>query len=1445
MQTNLTLNSLTKLIRWQWLLVFCCLSGIAMPASATTDSKEAFYSSYSCPTPSGLYATNITSTSAQVGWSNSSGASYYWLQYRVAAGGNWTTVQVSSNSYYLISLQPGTVYQFQVATQCYNGENSGYSYPWSFTTTGSSCQVPTWLMAGNITCYSAHLSWDIMPGAASYTVEYKSENDYTWTGLVTVNTNYFDMLQLLPNTWYQWRVKTNCAYGGSSPYSAIQTFGTTYCQGCDAPGNLTVYNINYNSATLSWSPTYNAAYYVVEYRMSNQYANWTSVIANGTSLVLNNLYANTSYEWRVKTHCYNNNESNWSYISNFTTQYVNCYPPTWLSTTNIQCNMARANWDPIPGAYSYYIQWKESGSNTWTYSGTTNGNFFDMMGLFNNTSYVWRVRVNCGNGNQSAFSNYVYFATNCQPACTIPTNLTATNITNNSATLGWSNIPGATNYTIQYQVSNSGNWITVNSVNNWYALGNLQNNTSYTFHVKAICNGGWSDYSYNFTFTTGGYSSCPIPTWTMENNITSTSAVLSWDAMPGACSYTVEWKATNSSTWNSSNLQPTQLYLTNLQSCTQYQWRVRTNCCNSGYSSFSNVRTFSTDCYQSCVAPTGLQSSNITGSSAVLSWGAVFGANYYEVRYKPTNSNNWITITVNGTSTTINNLLSNTTYWWYVRSSCNNGSFSPWSYEANFTTGGYQGCNAPTGLTASNITGSSAVLSWGAVFGANYYEVRYKPTNSNSWITITVNGTSTTINNLLSNTTYWWYVRSSCSNGTFSPWSYEANFTTGGYQGCNAPTGLTTSNITGSSAVLAWGAVFGANYYEVRYKPTNSNSWITITVNGTSTTINNLLSNTTYWWYVRSSCNNGSFSPWSNEATFTTGGYQGCDAPTGLAAYNITGSSAALSWNVVAGANFYEVRYKPTNSNTWITITVFGTSTTVNNLLNNTTYWWYVRASCYNGNLSPWSYESNFSTTGYWCSAPTWLSETNITNSSATVNWDPVQNAGSYFVQWRYANSNQWIGSATVFGNSYTIQGLNQNTSYVWQVRTNCYNGDYSEFSALEYFTTNGAPTCAIPSYLWVNNITGNSAVVGWNTVYGAVNYTVEYQVSGSGNINTVTTSSNNVLINNLTPGTTYTFRVRSNCGNGYYSAYSYMLWFTTTGGYCGIPNNTYEGPITYNTANLNWSAVNGAISYTLQYKIVGAVNWNQTTVGTNTVTLATLQANTTYLWRVKANCGNGYYSDFTPTDQFTTANYNGNLPNDNPCGAYSLPTSTMCSPAGATNVGATNTTSPPPPSACSYNGGDIWFVTTVPAGGMVTIHTSAGTMNDIVLALYTGNCNSLSYVTCVDDYNGSTMPSIMYTGTPGTVLYIRVWGYGGNQGTFNICATAAVGDLKIDMGDTYLNEETDLVKADIDGIDSKLDLKQQMEFVCYPNPSNRFITVEVPENDWNGTQVSIIDMQG
>ncbi len=86
-----------------------------------------------CEPPTGIMASNITSSSATIRWAPVTGAASYSLQYRKLGTGRWKTKQVRGTSAKLNRLSPATSYEYQVATVC-STETSPYSDIQVFTT---------------------------------------------------------------------------------------------------------------------------------------------------------------------------------------------------------------------------------------------------------------------------------------------------------------------------------------------------------------------------------------------------------------------------------------------------------------------------------------------------------------------------------------------------------------------------------------------------------------------------------------------------------------------------------------------------------------------------------------------------------------------------------------------------------------------------------------------------------------------------------------------------------------------------------------------------------------------------------------------------------------------------------------------------------------------------------------------------------------------------------------------------------------------------------------------------------------------------------------------------------------------------------------------------------------------------------------------------------------
>ena len=130
-------------------------------------------------------------------------------------------------------------------------------------------------------------------------------------------------------------------------------------------------------------------------------------------------------------------------------------------------------------------------------------------------------------------------------------------------------------------------------------------------------------------------------------------------------------------------------------------------------------------------------------------------------------------------------------------------------------------------------------------------------------------------------------------------------------------------------------------------------------------------------------------------------------------------------------------------------------------------------------------------------------------------------------------------------------------------------------------------------------------------------------------------------------------------------------------------------------------------------------------------------------------------------------------IPNDDPCGAISLIVEDQCgeNTIFASNVPATSGSYNP---GCYWNAGtdsDVWFRFTIPSSGQVKVEGIESSLVDGGMAFYSGqDCNSLTYLDCVDDLPG--METYIISGEPGDKIWVQIWGWDGGTGRFGICVT-------------------------------------------------------------------------
>ena len=443
------------------------------------------------------------------------------------------------------------------------------------------------------------------------------------------------------------------------------------------------------------------------------------------------------------------------------------------------------------------------------------------------------------------------FTTGCGQA---PTNITATSITDISATLSWNLINGAGSYDIQI-----GTGEIINVIGNAYEATNLSPDTPYSFKVRTKCaNGSFSAWSKAVTFRTAKACEDIIPGGLNALFVRESSAVLSWSAL-NVSEYQVHIFGLGYF-----DADTNSFLIDNLKAGVKYAWRVKAKCSDSTYSEFASYSHFITTvpgCETTVPINQRVNEAEISGESATLRWDATIGAADYRVHVYGRG-----TFTASTNSLTVNGLAPGMTYAWRVMSRCSNDLTSEYSDYNRFTTT-TPNCDPitpiPLQVNQEEVTDQSAVLAWEPVPGVGGYQVHvFGVGNFNT------TATSFQVNGLTPGKLYSWRIKSTCTKDVGGEFSSYLRFVTD-VPGCEATAPLNLvaneAEITTQSAMLRWDAVEGAVGYNVHVYGVGTFYPIT-----NSLEVTGLTPGKRYAWRVKSKCSADLGSDWTSYSRFTT-----------------------------------------------------------------------------------------------------------------------------------------------------------------------------------------------------------------------------------------------------------------------------------------------------------------------------------------------------------------------------------------------------------------------------------------------------------------------------------------------------------------------------------------------------------------------------------------------
>lgn len=538
------------------------------------------------------------------------------------------------------------------------------------------------------------------------------------------------------------------------------------------------------------------------------------------------------------------------------------------------------------------------------------------------------------------------------------------------------------------------------------------------------------------------------------------------------------------------------------------------------------------------------------------------------------------------------------------------------------------------------------------------------------------------------------------------------------------------------------------------------------------------------------------------------------------------------------------------------------------------------------------------------CPEPINFSSTGITSSTATVSWQTGGGSPSdYVVRWSTSISDlaTW-NQVTVAGNvnSYTITGMNGNTTIYWQVKADC-SGNTSGFPiAYQTFHTLNCPssvsitssrpnlylcsggnmtltaTAGFTGYSWSNANT-NQAI----TVSSANTYSVTATMSGCQSVNASVTVIQDAAINLTSPY--YFSQVNENCNGGNTG----IINVSPAGGFPGYtylwsPNNATTATISNLTA--------GAYAVTVTDS-KGCTNSKSTTLGQPSAILlgapthfsqsnvTGCYGNTNGIINVNPAGGTpGYTYSWTPSEgtNATISNLGA--------GSYTV---TVTDAHGCTKTNSTSLSQPSQiklvsPTYFSQSnvtcfGGNNGIIRVNPTGGTpgytYSWTPSEGTNPTI------SNLTAGSYTVTVTDANFCTatkstiiaQPTQILIGAPqhetqvnptcanghngiirmnpagGTPPYSYTWSP--NVGTTATVSNLSAGNYNVTVTDangcTRTNAIVLVCTSRLEEPDGNVTLSPSFDFNVYPNPAEGLVTIAFSSDKENSYSISLIDMMG
>lgn|GEM_PF-3279431 len=402
-----------------------------------------------------------------------------------------------------------------------------------------------------------------------------TSGDYDWEAGV-YDSGWFSgwawlsLLNLEPETTYIARAfavhDSNCL----PTQTAVEITFTTLppATQLDVPTGLACASRTTTSVSLTWNAVSNASGYEAVCTLNGTD---TTLTPTTNSCEFTGLTPGTTYSFKVKAV----GDGDDYLDSDYTSPSLDVLTQTQLATPTISAYPRASNDSKystlqfrlaatIANATTYEYQLSETSTfdtilQTRNSSTVTSG--YPMSGYF--TGLTEGARYYCRARAKSSNDDYAPSEWSTVKNTTVTAHLAApvvevVDITQTSAKLTWGAVPNRTSYTAGYRLAGETTWNNATGLTGTQReLTGLTEGATYEYQVGAIGNGStftttWGEVG---TFTTNNITKLPAPTGLNVSNIGTTTSTLNWDEVANATGYTVQWRKSGASAWNSQDVE--------------------------------------------------------------------------------------------------------------------------------------------------------------------------------------------------------------------------------------------------------------------------------------------------------------------------------------------------------------------------------------------------------------------------------------------------------------------------------------------------------------------------------------------------------------------------------------------------------------------------------------------------------------------------------------------------------------------------------------------------------------------------------------------------------------------------------------------------------------------------------------------------------------------------